>query len=440
MSTITQKGNTKSNYGKIGWGLIIFCGLCFMLSGSFWNSIAPNILVPHVTTLLGLESTASVLYANTIVALISIAVSFLMGNLHQRFSNRVMVLIEFLIMACGLILVGHVTSVPMYICVWVMVFSMAYSISSLGLSTAFGNYMPTKKASALGWATAFASVANIILLPALNILCAAKGLAGMGLIFGIIEIALGLLFFALWPDDPRKKGYQPDNGDISAEELAIYDTAKKNKLANWSTPEILKNKNFWLISICYGCFFMIQQGIGSQMVLFEVSNGIPQPVAVTIVSVVGIIGVAGSIVSGYIDQKIGTKKSAMVMCICYALSCLCAGFLPFNNVTNVLFIAFYCCNVGALSNVPVSHAISLYGTDFPKAWKMCIVIIQVISAFSQTLLGKAVSATGSYAGAFKVLTFIAIIALVVICFADSKLIKKPGEKPIVVKISNKKED
>lgn len=433
---VTQKGSTTTHYGKIGWALVFTSAICYMFSGSFWNTIAPNVIVPQVAQVLGFETTSPVLYANTIIALLSIVMSFIMSWLHEKFSNRIIMLCEYIIMGAGLFAVGRVTSLPMYVICWLFVVSMGYNIGNVALPRLVGNYMPTKKASALGWATVGTVGANLVLLPWLNSMCSNQGFMHACTVFAVIEVVLGILNFLAWTDDPAKRNYVPDNGDTPEEELEHL-TARNGAVSNWTAKEILTNKNFWLLGFGYGVCFMVQQIIGSQLVVYEVSNGIPQATAVRIMSIVAVVGMVSSAVSGYVDQKLGTKKATFLMLLSYAISLAAAGFLPFSTVSNAIFIVFYCLVLGAISNLPASHAINVYGPDFAKAWKFILIIILGMSSCSSLILGKVMELTGSYKGAFVYGVFIAIAGIIIISFSDSKVIKKPGEKPVAVKISNK---
>lgn len=439
MSAITQKGSAKTNYGKVGWGLIIYAALAYMVTGSFWGSSATNIVSVQVAAQLGLESNAQILYANTIVQIIAVVFTLIVGYLYSsKLSTRGIILVQFVLSGAAVCCLPLVKSLVAYALVFLVVYTNTYTVAQAGLAMVFSKYMPTKKGSALGWATIGASLNNIIALPVLNALTTAKSFSFACICFACYMCVLGILCFILWHDDPRKRGYQPDNGDISEEELAAFENAQKNMIPNWSTKEILTNKNFWLIAIGYGLTMLVTVGIASQLVVFEVMNGVPQAKALQIMAITAVVGMIGSILSGYVDQKLGVKKASIIMAVSYALSCFCAGYLPFSKVSNVLFIFFYCIVMGAISNLPASHAIGCFGTDFARVWRIALPIIALITSVSGLLLGKVREMTGSYQGAYAVLGWCAIVAMVLFALSDSKMTKKPGEKPVVIKISNKK--
>ncbi len=431
---MTEKSNTKANFGLVGWQLIIFAAVGLMVTGSFWASAATNVVAIQVQQLLGLDSPAQVLFTNTYVALATVAIAFVLAIIHSKVKARIMIPVEFFILALGLIFMGRVSSMGMYFVSYLCVYSMAQLIAQVGFGIVFGNYMPTKKGIALGWATVGASLNSIVSLPLLNALTGAKGFGFACAIFALIMVVLGVIHLILWPDDPKKRNYLPDNGDISEEQLKEMELAQQNMVKNWTFSEVFKNKNFWCISFGYGMIFLCTVGIASQLVPHLVMNGVPQPRAIGIMSITAIVGIFSSIASGYIDQKFGVKVMAALMAGSYTLSCLFAGFFPFTPVTTVLFIAFYCLVVGAISNLPMSHGIGVYGVDFKRVWRAIIPIIQAIAAFSGLLLGKIRELTGGYGQAYRVLMVCAIVALILFLISDSKVMKKPGEKPVGIKI------
>lgn len=54
--------------------------------------------------------------------------------------------------------------------------------------------------------------------------------------------------------DPRKAGFEPDNGDSTEEERAAL-KARMNGPRVWTMKEVLKDRNFWLVMIGYGLLF-----------------------------------------------------------------------------------------------------------------------------------------------------------------------------------------
>ncbi len=434
-----QPRKRATHFGAVGWGLIIFSALCFMVTGSFWPAAAANVLVPQFTALLGFSDTSTILLANSICTFCAIGYCFVFTWLMQRFKPRVINCILLIILGVGVFIAGHVNTLGQYIAVWIFVIGSAITLGQATLSAQIGTYMPTKNGSALGWATIGCNLGTIVAVPIMNALIGTqRGFPLAMLVFGLYLILLGILNFVFWPNDPAKRHYELDNGDISMEELAAIKKARDERIVNWTYREMFTNKNFWCIALGYGIEILIGAGIGGQLIVFLVANGIGMAAAITAFSIAGAIGIVGSLTSGYLDQIFSVRIAAMI-CMCfYAVAGIAAGFFHFGTATMVLLVIGYGFVMGAGSNLPPSHGLNCFGTDFTLAFRIIAPIMIACSASGSLVLGLAQRMTGSYVGAYKVFTILCIPAFLLFLWSDTRQSKKPGEKPVRIHQGDKR--
>ena len=276
-------------------------------------------MVPELAASSGMDS-AMLLNGATAANLIAIPIFLLIGVLYNKFGTRKIHTALMIIPGICLLFFGNTTTYTMYLFLLTILATTTNAVNLSGLPQIYANYFPTKKGLIMGWATSGSAGGAIIALPLLII-----------------------------PDKPEQMGKRPDNGDITEEELAHLREENETAEPIWTIREALKNKNFWLLAVGYGLMFLLTAGIMMQMVPYQMSQGMEQGKAVATISVVALLGIFGSAFSGWLDQKIGVKRTGILLGVAYALACFFGGVMPYTTVTNVLFIAIYGAFMGSIS-------------------------------------------------------------------------------------------
>ena len=433
MSATTRKSTkTKSNFGVHGWLLVLYGFMGFMLGGSFWTSNALNEVVPELAASSGMDS-AMLLNGATAANLIAIPIFLLIGVLYNKFGTRKIHTALMIIPGICLLFFGNTTTYTMYLFLLTILATTTNAVNLSGLPQIYANYFPTKKGLIMGWATSGSAGGAIIALPLLIALGGKFGFSVALIIFGVFMIVLGIINAIFIPDKPEQMGKKPDNGDITEEELAHLREENETAELIWTIREALKNKNFWLLAVGYGLMFLLTAGIMMQMVPYQMSQGMEQGKAVATISVVALLGIFGSAFSGWLDQKIGVKRTGILLGVAYALACFFGGVMPYTTVTNVLFIAIYGAFMGSISNLPMSHAVSIFGVKFyPKIWTLIMPIMRLIASFAASILAYFQAATGSFRGAYAAFMVMAIVSSIILVFTNQSLEKKPGKPPVVL--------
>ncbi|MCD8332030.1 MAG: MFS transporter [Oscillospiraceae bacterium] len=420
---------TNFNYGVKGWGCIIYVMIAWMfISGGWWNATAQNTMVALKAAQLGLES-ADVLQMNSIIGYLTIIPCFILGILYGKYGTRIMFTLSCIIGGIATCFYGYVDSVAGYYIAVFLIFAMAASSSQVAEPMIITNWFPTKKGSALGWASIGNNLANLITLTILTALIAWGGSGRAMVVFGIATIFWGVINWIFFPVDPRKVGFEPDNGDFTQEEMDALKTRMSGPRV-WTMKEVLMNKNFWLVIIGYGLLFMVSSGFLQQIVPYQISMGVSASTASTYMKLLPLFALPGSIFGGWLDQKLGTRRAGLLMAGGYIISALCGGVLPFNTVTNIIFVFLFFFMTGSNANMVMSHIMSLFGPrDYPSIWGRSAVALQIFTVTAPLILSQSLKTTGSYRGAYAAFMVASIIAFVLIFFAANRIDKEPGQKP-----------
>ena len=451
----TPRRKTSFNFGVKGWLFTLYCCVAWMfISGGWWNGTAQNTMVSIKAEQLGVEA-ARILGINGAVGYVSLIVLLFIGMAFGKYKTHI---VQTLIMVLGGIAIcfyGMVNTVATYCLIFLCLDIMANATSNIGLPQMCVQWFPTKKGSVLGWATIGTNLAALVTLTIFNALIAKQGVVVTNVVFGVATIIMGRLNWFFIPDDPRKVGFEPDNGDFTPEELEAHRKLMTGPEV-WTNKEAMKNKNFWLLGLAYGMLFMASTGFLSQLVPYQISmnapdiaNGLiasgaaPNPEAAAgmakgiaagqaakLMKFLPLFALPGSILSGWIDQKIGTRKCGMLMAAFYAVAGLCAGFLPYNKITNYAFIFIFFWWTGANANLAMSHVGSVFGPrDYPHVYGRLQFLINLLRVTAPFVLSFALAQFGTYRWAYKVFCVLSIVAFIMLLVADNRIDKKPGEAP-----------
>lgn len=423
------RAKTSFRYGVHGWLLMLYGLIGFMTAAAFWTSTAQNTAVGILSQQIGVES-STLLYWCSVAGVLATIVMLFIGMLFSRFKTRKMNTIVMAVTGLCLIVYGHINSLSAYVVCYFFLYLLTSTTAAIGIPQIYTSYFPTKKGSIMGWATCGASLCALICLNLLNWLIEQGGWSLGTLVFGLFSIAMGLVNWFCIPDMPEEMGVLPDNGDFDEEEMRQRKEILASSKPVWTVREGMRNKNFWLLPIAYGLLFLVNVGIVSQLVQYEISMGLTPPEAARFMSMMPLFAVPGSIFSGWLDQKIGARRSGIVLAVFFAIGTFFGGFAPYNSVTNWLFFGFSIFWGGAISNLPQSHACSCFGfRDYPALWARMNPIMALIRVLNATVLAFALANLGGYRSAYQIFMVCAIAAGVMLFLSDNQVLKKPGEAP-----------
>ena len=139
-------------------------------------------------------------------------------------------------------------------------------------------------------------------------------------VFAVAAVVLGIFAYLTLRDDPLEACMYPDNVTKEVYEKEYKNISKKDEyVSDWTILKMLKCKEVWLAAMVPGFITLGLLGIITQFVPRNVSLGLSQEVAISAMTVAGLVGIIGSYAIGYIDTKIGTKKACMIYCAIFAV-------------------------------------------------------------------------------------------------------------------------
>lgn len=384
-----MENKTKKGYGK-GWTLIIYGFLAYFTAttvGSAMNVASGTLSdlrgwsAPFLTSLISIGS------------LVNIIAGAIFGKLATKHSAKNLSLICVGIYLVAMFGLGLSTSL--------LVFAVSLVVA-IGISSAFGNqlspvlistWFPKRKGIIMGIVTMgiplCSGMATIIYQNGYN----AMGPLGGFLPFIIIAVVAGIILMVGISDNPRDKGFIPDNG-ISVEEGADGREGAINRNSIWTTSKLLKTPQVWVHGVTLGTQLLFASGLMVQLFPRLLEIGIDPNTAGMMMLASGLLALPGSYLSGVIDSKIGARKAAYTSYIFGILAIVLN--LTGNIVCVWLSLVCIAMVIGGAANWPASLCIEEFKDSFANGYGVIQPMIQVVGAAGPAFFAIIASQTGSY--------------------------------------------
>lgn len=330
------------------------------------------------------------------------------GSINDRLGPRWVVLIGGILFGAGLLGCGFVSSVPMLV--------VLYGLGcGLGMGMVYGctisnsvKFFPDKRGLIGGITTATYGLSSVLIPPIANQMIEGMGISSTLKILGIVFLAVicGCAFLIeQCPPDFAPEGWQPkaDAGSVK----------KMGNDRNWK--EMLKDPIFYLMILMLMCGAFSGLMITSQASpMAQNMAGMSAGMAATAVSVLALFNAAGRVMAGYLSDKIGRIN---VLAMAFVIEYIGLGFLLFTQDgdtmkfmagVSVMGICF-----GSFMGVYPGFTADQFGAKNNSVnYGIMFIGFALAGFFGPTIIGKIVSATGTYVNGFYVAAILALAGLV----------------------------
>lgn len=421
----TKSANsTKSNFGAKGWLMILVAGLMFYFYAGMCtdglNTIVSSFANAHQVDEAALLSMTTP--ASWVGLLGSVACSWAIAKFK---SNRVAMLITAVLGGITYMCYGVVTTLAGFTVVTAMAnfFGMGYCWTCANALMA--SWFPTKKGLALGWATMGQNLCSATFVLLLTAFVGWAGLNGSFYIMGGLLIVAGIFSFIVMRDTPEEMGCAPDNGTVTKEELEASRREMEAYKSPWNAKTLLLNKQVWLIGLGFGIFIICNVACISQLIPRLIMAGWAPPKAIASMTVAAVLGLLGSYLTGWLDQKIGTKKASIAYGCWYVVTLITCA-IPSNNMyLQYLSVFMIGIAIGGIGNLFPSMTATLFGRyDFVRAMGVLNPITNIVRSFAFIIMGAGLSMTGNYYLAYGMVAVLSVIGIILVACINEKQIGK----------------
>ncbi len=435
-----KEGNKNSvvNFGKPGWGIIFYCMAMFWFYVGFVND-GSNITAPAVARRLGVQS-GTVLNMNSIAGIAGVIFFIIIGQINRKIGARKTSGIFTIIAGISYICIGNTPNLFMYTLAMSFVVGGIMSAGYIAGGTLVAQWFPKKKGVVMGYTTMGHNLASAFYVPLITVLVDRLGIERGVMVPAVASIVLGILGLIFIRNTPQEKGLNPDNvsDKIYRNEYHIADVEDDG---GWTTSKLLRTKELWLAAITTGFFQICSVGVMSQLVVRNMSLGFSEVQAVSIMTLLACIGVAGSFLIGVMDDKIGTKKTMILFGMWYIAALL--ANVSETKMGIYLSIFMIGMAIGGSANFTTSLPASIFGRHgFDKVNSVIFPIQGFVTSLCFAVNGIVLNLTGDLKYAYIVFAGVAAVNIILVLFVDEhrynkdwKVVQEKCEKVAAVNIN-----
>lgn len=402
------------NLGK-GWNLMLFAILSMLVTNAGVND-GLNIALPAIADGAGLDYELC-LSMGTVAGFVGVAMMFVIAKFRDRFGGRKVSAVLFIIFGLTFyFLFLRATNIFMYGLSQCIMVSCGQGCFYLCTGPMQSDWFPKKRGVVNGISTIGANIGTAILAPIMTTLLTMAEYKTSLSVFAVAAVILGIFAYLALRDAPMEAGMYPDNVSKEIYEAEYKDFFKKEEyISDWTVSKMLKCKEVWLAAMVPGFITLGLLGIITQFVPRNVSLGLSQEVAISAMTVAGLVGIVGSYAIGYLDTKIGTKKACMIYCAIFSLgiafNLLASLWLPFAYIS-ILIVGF---SLGGSTNMSLSFPASIFGVlDYPKVNGVIFPINYCIGCLNFVVNAVVMKLTGSLTGAYIVYLCLFLINIIIV--------------------------
>ncbi|NIO10123.1 MAG: MFS transporter [Deltaproteobacteria bacterium] len=384
-----------------GWVVV---SLCFLASlNGAGNRGALSVLIQPLEQEFG-WSRASIATAAALNLFLLGLSAPLCGWLLDRFGPKRIMLGAHLLIMIGVSTTTIVQEAWQLILVWGLIVGLGVgSLGNVLAASVAHRWFIVRRGLTLGILNSATSTGYLVFFPILMALVVHSGWRSSLLVLAVISSGL-MLMVALWMrDDPSDVGLEP----YGAEPRSPLEEKSSGTAATTNAPPVvplskaIKQSSFWFLC---GSFFICggtSAGlIGTHLIPHAIDRGIPEVTAAATVGVMGGMNFVGTVLSGYLTDKINPRK---ILAFVYTLRGVALFILPYVTDLHGLFIFAVVYGLDWFATVPPT--VMLTGEAFGKQsigsiYGWVFFSHQVGAAISATVAGSIFNWYGGYDPAF----------------------------------------
>lgn len=403
------------------WLIMIAC--CFLQAGGIGAlSSCAGIFLQPVCQELGFSMGQLSMYISIQGLFLAFALP-VVGKILPKFNIRILISGAVAICSVTFMLMSTFTQIWQWYIAGAVIGIMGACIFVLPAPIMIGNWFRKKTGLVMGITMSFSGIGGAIISPIVANFVAAEGWRAAYILVGVIAMIL-VLPFSLFVMDfkPADRGLQPYGSD----EEAL--TQKKNNvgsaaLTGVSSKDALRSMAFVCIFLVAG-FISLNTTFQQHLPGFASSVGMSAAAIGTMTSCVMIGNIAGKLILGFLNDKMGEKGAMTIASLVVALSFIL--LIVSNGNVIIAFTSAFCFGfIMAMSAVLVPIIVrKVFGSrDYSAIFSYISMGTSLIGSLGISLIGFMYDGFGSYIPSFYI-GIAACVIIIVALFAGMKASKK----------------
>lgn len=264
--------------------------------------------------------------------------------LMERFTVRKVVMAALATVGTGALLTIWMSQSWHLMLLWGVVVGVGTgSMALVFAATIINRWFIKKRGLVMGILTAAAASGQLVFLPGLSKLAQDPGWRASSLVIALgAYIMVPLIYFFL-KEDPQSIGSKPYGAD---EDWLppVLEKGNAAMVAIQTLKDASKERNFWyLVGSFFVCGLSTSGLIGTHFIPAAHDHGMMQVTAASLLALVGVFDVVGTIFSGYLTDRIDPRKLLFFYYLLRGLSLFLLPSILFSTLhpSTLVFIIFY---------------------------------------------------------------------------------------------------
>ena len=264
--------------------------------------------------------------------------------LMERFTVRKVVMAALATVGTGALLTIWMSKSWHLMLLWGVVVGVGTGSMALVFAATVANrWFVKRRGLVVGILTAAAASGQLVFLPGLSKLAQDPGWRASSLMIALAAFFMVPLIYLFLKEDPQSINTTP-YGAPSNWQPPVLGKGSAAKVALSSLADAAKVKNFWyLVGSFFVCGLSTSGLIGTHFIPAAHDHGMNQVTAASLLALVGVFDVVGTITSGYLTDRIDPRKLLFFYYLLRGLSLFLLPSILFSQVeaSTLVFVIFY---------------------------------------------------------------------------------------------------
>ena len=327
------------------------------------------------------------------------------GRLNDRFGPRMVVTTCCIFLGLGHILMSQISAIwQLYLYYGVMV-AIGQTGPWIPLLSTVSRWFAKREGMMTGIVLAGIGIGTIILPPLAGWLISSYGWRTACIIIGIMLVVLTITLAQFLKRDPAQMGLRP----YGEKEIAESPNSQRRGL---SLREAIHTREFWILGVVFFAFMFGMQVVIVHIVMHAIKLGISATGAISVLTVMGGLSIAGRVAIGIIADRIGNKSALAISFILFSQALL---WLVLSRELWMLHLLAVILGLGFGGIITLMAPITaeLFGQSSLGVILGTINLAANVGGFiSPILAGRIFDTSGNYQLAFLICIALSIISII----------------------------
>lgn len=398
--------------------MIILC-ICFFMF--YFLSIFPsgnclNLFSVYLPQLHGWEN-MDIYLPSTIGGLISVPLMFTCSLFIAKKGPMFFLTASMLLVGVCMAAIGFTDNLIVYQVCYILV-KVGYSVYMFAALCIINNWFVTMKGRILGFVTIAAPLAQSCDVAATTALTEKFGFHIAMLAVGVLICVVGLLPALLLKNTPQQMGLYPDG---ASKPVDVHPETETHGKPQWTLRRIFTDKNSIFCIFTITVMMLVMSSTLPHFMTRFTMAGFETPQILGIMAIGSFVAMPVSYLLGWIDDRFGTPKAALIIMFFCVAQCVAMTFVSSGNMVMVILaVAGMAALVGGVPNVSGTLMMYVYGQkNYTYCSRWGFNIMNLIACFGVSIMSACLEGSGSFTPALTAFGILSVISMIMMFFVKN---------------------